>query len=90
MAFDAKIIINGHELSVGQSMTLRVACSAYLMEMVESAHYALGEDGDGRDSYLKFGLQLIEVLRIIDDQTGARNDGKTMDCGTPTIRAAAD
>lgn len=63
---EASITVNGVPLTTGQSMTVRVALSLFLMDM--NNEDAIGTDltGDSiRRGYLKCGA---EVLRLMQDE----------------------
>lgn len=57
------ITINGTPLSFGQAMALRVAASAYLMEM--SNPDALGDDEQGRAIAKGYNERLGEVIKLM-------------------------
>ena len=63
---EAHMVINGLALVSGQAMTLRVACTAYLMEMEQPD--ALGEDEQGRAMALGYAERLREVLGFMEGE----------------------
>lgn len=60
---EAIITINGHTLTHGQSMTLRVAVTSYLSEM--STTGALGDDSPGGRIREGYQQRLLEILRLL-------------------------
>ena len=64
MAEEAKITINGHEVTGAQAMAIRVACAVYLHEMSNNPD-ALGNDDHGRQMTELYKQRLGEVMRLI-------------------------
>jgi hypothetical protein len=60
---EAEIIINGHKLTFGQSMTVRVAIANMLMEFADPN--ALGEDEHGRAMTQGYRARASEVQDFI-------------------------
>jgi hypothetical protein len=58
---EAEVIINGQPLSVGESMTLRVACTAFQMELRQGEF----RDGIGERLALGYDSNLRTILKII-------------------------
>ncbi len=57
------ITINGAKLSMAQSMTLRIAATAFLTEM--SQPVALGDDEHGRRMVKAYRERLVEIMKIM-------------------------
>lgn len=60
------ITINGHQLSTGQAMTVRVALVMFLSEM-DAEKYPLGKDEHGiamRDGYRARLSELLELIAL--------------------------
>lgn len=62
-SYEAEITINGKPLDTGQSMTVRVALTAYLLDMREKG--ALGDDEHGERMRLAYHSRLREVMALI-------------------------
>ena len=60
---EADITINGVTLDLGQSMTLRVAVSSFLMQMSEPD--ALGDDESGRAIASGYTTKLRELIELL-------------------------
>lgn len=60
---EPQITINGHQLSFGQSMALRVAATNMLSEM--SNHGALGNDDDGAQIVAAYHARLTEIINLM-------------------------
>jgi hypothetical protein len=58
---EPRITINGHELSVGQAMAVRVALNA--------ADWDCGYDKDGKRMEAAYRERAAEVLALIDETT---------------------
>lgn len=59
---EAHVIINGVELTAGQSMTLRVAVTSYLMEMTTNG---LGDDKTGKEIARGYSKRCQEIIDLI-------------------------
>ncbi len=57
------IIINGKELTKAQAMTLRVAVSNFLIEMLETG--ALGDDQHGYAMQIAYQANLRAIMEIM-------------------------
>ena len=57
------VTINGHALSFGQAMALRVAVSSFLMSLSEPD--ALGDDEAGRGIAAGYRQRLIEIAKLM-------------------------
>ncbi len=60
---EARIVVNGKQLTAGQSMAVRVACGAFMLEMVEPN--ALGDDHHGRLMAEAYKDRLGEVVSLM-------------------------
>ena len=60
---EARITINGRELSEAQSLAVRVACLNFQSAMMEP--YALGGDEAGKDMARAYRDRMSEVITII-------------------------
>jgi hypothetical protein len=65
MSKEAHIIINGTTLSLGQSMTLRIAVTAFLVDMQENG---LGGDAEGIAVAKINESNCSEIIRLISDR----------------------
>ncbi|MCP3475095.1 hypothetical protein NLM33_32755 [Bradyrhizobium sp. CCGUVB1N3] len=61
---EATITIDGHTLTMGQSMSVRVAITAFLMELNNDKEFAadLGQIG------IQYHARLTEVLHLIHEE----------------------
>lgn len=60
---ESLVTINGTQLTVGQSMTLRVALTSFVHEMGQPN--ALGDDSSGRDiadGYHRRGSEVLQLM----------------------------
>ncbi len=62
---EAPISINGKELTVQQSMAVRVACTSFLTDMANDT--ALGDDTHGRLMVKAYRNRLTEVVTMLID-----------------------
>lgn len=58
---EPRITINGHELSIGQAMTIRVALNA--------CDFDCGDDEQGEKTAKAYRERAAEVLQLIDETT---------------------
>ncbi len=61
---EATIQINGKQLSVAQSIAVRMPCTTFLMEMSDDG--ALGEDEHGKTMVANYRGRLSEVMDLIN------------------------
>lgn len=59
---EATVIINGHELTEGQSMTLRVAVNSFVEDLKING---LGDDEHGKAMTEAYRDRLVEIQRMI-------------------------
>jgi hypothetical protein len=63
---EAEIIIDGKKLTVGESMTVRVALSSFISDMQENG---LGDDEIGKaiaEGYIKNGTSALKKMDIFN------------------------
>ncbi len=59
---EAKVTINGKELTQGQVMTLRVACNSFSSDLAENS---LGDDDHGKTMTKLYKERLKELLIML-------------------------
>ena len=67
------ITINGNYLSVAQSMAVRVALNAFLMELQNDSE-ALGEDSHGKFMCRAYKSRMKEIFAMINDRERTSGD----------------